>query len=66
MPAYRVSVLGFLSSMELEREAETLGEPCGNQGFWDQRMALEWTKQNVQLFGGNPDNITIAGYSAGE
>lgn len=66
MPAYRVSVFGFLSSVELERDAEMFGEPSGNQGFWDQRMALEWTKENIGYFGGNPDNITIAGYSAGE
>ncbi|KAJ9270594.1 hypothetical protein DTO212C5_3383 [Paecilomyces variotii] len=65
MPAYRVSVFGFLSSVELERDAEMFGEPSGNQGFWDQRMALEWTKENIGYFGGNPDNITIAGYSAG-
>jgi carboxylesterase type B len=36
-----------------------------NLGFWDQRLALEWTWQNISLFGGNASNITIGGYSAG-
>lgn len=64
-PAYRLAVLGFLSSAELRKEAAWHGEPVGNQGFWDQRAALEWTHRNARYFGGNPDDITIAGYSAG-
>jgi carboxylesterase type B len=64
-PAYRLAVLGFLSSEELKQDAAAIGEPCGNQGFWDQRMALEWTYKHVHLFGGNASNITVAGYSAG-
>ncbi|KAL1985246.1 hypothetical protein VTN96DRAFT_8162 [Rasamsonia emersonii] len=64
-PAYRVSVLGFLSSEELRHEAALHGESAGNQAFWDQRLALEWTRDNIHLFGGNPSNITVAGYSAG-
>ncbi|KAI2703196.1 hypothetical protein CBS147317_4063 [Penicillium roqueforti] len=65
MPAYRVNLFGFLYSAELEEDAATVGETVGNHGFWDQRLALEWTKENIQLFGGNPDLITISGYSAG-
>ncbi|KAL4944889.1 hypothetical protein BDV06DRAFT_232302 [Aspergillus oleicola] len=65
MPAYRLNVLGFLYSSELEAEAASNGETVGNHGFWDQRMALEWTKENIGLFGGNGDCITLAGYSAG-
>lgn len=65
MPAYRLNALGFLASRELQAEARSFGEPIGNQGFWDQRMALEWTAQNICYFGGNGDNITVGGYSAG-
>lgn len=65
MPAYRVNLFGFLYSTELAEDAASVGETVGNHGFWDQRLALEWTKENIQLFGGNPDNITISGYSAG-
>lgn len=64
-PAYRLAVLGFLSSKELMQEAAAAGEPSGNQGFWDQRMALEWTSRYARFFGGNASNITVAGYSAG-
>ncbi|KAJ5333487.1 hypothetical protein MYU51_014079 [Penicillium brevicompactum] len=65
MPAYRVNLFGFLYSAELEQDAATAGETVGNHGFWDQRLALEWIKENINLFGGNPNNITISGYSAG-
>ncbi|KAE8344285.1 hypothetical protein BDV24DRAFT_172154 [Aspergillus arachidicola] len=65
MPAYRLGVFGFLYSSELEYDAATVSEPVGNQGFWDQRLALEWTRDNIALFGGNPSQITISGYSAG-
>lgn len=65
MPAYRLNVFGFLYSSELEQDAASVGESTGNHGFWDQRLALEWTKENVRLFGGNPRNITLSGYSAG-
>ncbi|KAJ5128692.1 CAZyme family CE10 [Penicillium atrosanguineum] len=65
LPAYRVNLFGFLYSAELEQDAADVGETVGNQGFWDQRLALEWTKENISLFGGNPDQITISGYSAG-
>lgn len=66
MPAYRLGVFGFLYSSELEHDAATVSEPVGNQGFWDQRLALEWTRDNISLFGGNPSQITISGYSAGK
>ncbi|KAJ5994247.1 CAZyme family CE10 [Penicillium sp. IBT 35674x] len=65
MPAYRVNLFGFLYSTELAADAASVGETVGNYGYWDQRLALEWTKENIHLFGGNPDNITISGYSAG-
>ncbi|KAJ5747928.1 uncharacterized protein N7511_009624 [Penicillium nucicola] len=65
MPAYRVNLFGFLYSAELEADAAEVGESVGNHGFWDQRLALEWTRENVGLFGGDSRNITISGYSAG-
>ncbi|KAL3472204.1 Alpha/Beta hydrolase protein [Aspergillus californicus] len=65
MPAYRVGVFGFLHSSELEDDASSVNETVGNHGFWDQRAALEWTKENINLFGGNGDEITLSGYSAG-
>ncbi|EXJ83635.1 hypothetical protein A1O1_07259 [Capronia coronata CBS 617.96] len=66
MPAYRLNALGFLTGKELADEAESGdGGPFGNMGFWDQRAALEWTAKNISSFGGDPDNITVGGYSAG-
>ncbi|KAL4890930.1 alpha/beta-hydrolase [Aspergillus ambiguus] len=66
MPAYRVGIFGFLASSELSADAAAAGDPAaGNQGIWDQRLALEWTRDHIGLFGGDPRRITIAGYSAG-
>jgi carboxylesterase type B len=65
MPGYRVNAFGFLAGQELENEARVNGETYSNFGFWDQRTALEWTHDRIASFGGNKDNITVAGYSAG-
>ncbi|KAK4991774.1 hypothetical protein LTR50_001591 [Elasticomyces elasticus] len=65
MPAYRLNAFGFLAGREMQAEAEMWGEVAGNLGFWDQRIALEWTAENIRYFGGDAANITIAGYSAG-
>ncbi|KAL3262655.1 hypothetical protein ABHI18_002536 [Aspergillus niger] len=65
VPAYRLNVFGFLYSSEIEKDASSVGETTGNHGFWDQREALEWTRDNIGLFGGNPSQITVSGYSAG-
>ncbi|XP_071310491.1 bile salt-activated lipase-like isoform X5 [Agelaius tricolor] len=54
---YRVGPLGFLSTGD-----ENLP---GNYGLKDQHMAIAWVKRNIKAFGGDPDNITIFGESAG-
>src|ERR1700712_1424823 len=64
-PTYRLNIFGFLASHELQAEAATTGAPYGNFGFWDLRLALEWTFKNISYFSGNPSNITVGGYSAG-
>lgn len=61
-PAYRLNLFGFLSSPELLQACPDFGV---NLGFWDQRLALQWTWENISYFGGNPSNITVSGYSAG-
>ncbi|KAI0168583.1 Alpha/Beta hydrolase protein [Pestalotiopsis sp. NC0098] len=64
-PGYRLNAFGFLASKELQAEAAADGQASGNMGFWDQRMALEWTYKHIGAFGGNAENITVGGYSAG-
>ncbi|KZM28156.1 uncharacterized protein EKO05_0005824 [Ascochyta rabiei] len=61
-PAYRLNLFGFLSSPELHQACSDFEV---NLGFWDQRLALQWTLENISYFGGNSSNITISGYSAG-
>ncbi|TPX35968.1 hypothetical protein SmJEL517_g01684 [Synchytrium microbalum] len=61
--AYRVNVFGFLASKELQ---EWNGDgTTGNMGFFDQRLGLLWVKEHIARFGGNPQNITVFGESAG-
>lgn len=60
---YRVGVLGFLAHPELSLESEN--KVSGNYGLMDQIAALTWVKQNINLFGGDPEKITIGGQSAG-
>lgn len=56
---YRLGALGFLSLKD-----ETLNVP-GNAGLKDQRMALKFVKNNIQNFGGDPENICLMGHSTG-
>jgi para-nitrobenzyl esterase len=58
---YRLGVLGFLSHRKLAAEQGA----SGNYGLMDQLAALKWVRRNIARFGGDPDNITIAGESAG-
>ncbi|RYY32635.1 hypothetical protein EON62_05115, partial [archaeon] len=60
---YRLGVLGFLAGDALR--AESSDGSVGNYGFQDQRMALQFTRAIIGSFGGNPEQITIFGQSAG-
>jgi len=60
---YRLGPLGWFSHPALER-----GNPeddSGNYGTLDAIRALQWTRDNIAVFGGNPDNVTVFGESAG-
>uniref|UniRef100_F6ZUI8 Carboxylic ester hydrolase n=1 Tax=Ciona intestinalis TaxID=7719 RepID=F6ZUI8_CIOIN len=58
IPNYRVNVFGFFTAGKNTKWK-------GNMGFFDQLKALEWVKHNIKVFGGNPDNVTLFGQSAG-
>ncbi len=59
---YRLGVLGFLATKEL---AEENNGSAGNYGLMDMVAALHWVHNNIARFGGDPDNVTIFGESAG-
>ena len=58
---YRLGPMGFVCLPELSREAGH----TGNYGLYDQMTALRWVRDNIAAFGGDPENITIMGQSAG-
>jgi para-nitrobenzyl esterase len=60
---YRLGLFGFLAHPELT--AETTYKGSGNYGLMDQAASLQWVKDNISAFGGDPSKITIAGESAG-
>ncbi len=60
---YRLGAFGFLALPSFDTET---GEPSsGNFGFMDQQAALRWVHENIRGFGGNPDQVTLGGESAG-
>jgi len=60
---YRLGLMGFMSHPELS--AENSYGASGNQGVYDQLAAIKWIKANIAQFGGDPDNLTVFGQSAG-
>lgn len=61
---YRIGALGWLAHPALTTESANRGT-SGNFGFQDQQAALKWVQRNIRAFGGDPDNVTIFGESAG-
>ncbi|RAL07399.1 alpha/beta-hydrolase, partial [Aspergillus homomorphus CBS 101889] len=63
---YRVGLGGFLASEAIKRELEHYGhQGCGNFGFTDQQVAFEWVQRYIAPLGGDPDEVTAVGESAG-
>jgi para-nitrobenzyl esterase len=60
---YRLGPLGFLGHPRLS--AEDPNNSSGNYGLLDQILALQWVQKNIRNFGGDPNNVTIFGESAG-
>ena len=60
---YRLGVFGFFADSELAGESPN--KTTGNYGLLDQICALKWVQDNIAAFGGDPDNVTLAGESAG-
>ena len=59
--AYRLNVFGYYAGEDLLAETGT----TGNYGLLDQIAALRWVRENIAAFGGDPDNVTLCGESAG-
>jgi para-nitrobenzyl esterase len=61
---YRMGALGFVAHEALTAEDDD-HPASGNYGMMDQQAALQWVQENIEAFGGDPDNVTIFGESAG-
>jgi len=64
---YRLGVFGFLGSSELAASLTTgqYAGSTGNYGLMDQRFAMEWVNKHIAAFGGDPNQVTLFGESAG-
>ena len=60
---YRLGIFGFFADEELA--AESVNGTTGNYGLLDQIAALKWVQNNIAAFGGDPENVTLSGESAG-
>jgi para-nitrobenzyl esterase len=60
---YRLDIFGFFAHPELTRESPH--HASGNYGLMDQILALQWVHDNIAGFGGDPNNVTVFGQSAG-
>lgn len=63
IPQYRLGIFGFLAHKELSKESAH--GVSGNYGILDLIAALRWVHDNIAQFGGDPDNVTVFGQSAG-
>ncbi len=62
---YRLGPLGWFRHPALHDETSTLADDSGNYGTLDIILGLQWVQDNIAAFGGDPDNVTIFGESAG-